>query len=422
MRLQNVLHDDNAHPSIRAAGRSPMTTLRVLVDAVPAPGRAFGYALVDAAGRVAARGRGEPSQWPRADTRVAIVDAPLVHVAALKLPPIQPARLADAVRFALDDQLAAATDSMHIAHGAQAKDGRVQAIALARDLMRAIDERMPGFARIVALPSLLPARADWQWAYDRDGRGFLLRPDASAFAVAASSGAPAEIALAVSQAQRAGRGPARIVAHGPDARSALPSPQIGGVRVESGPSWAWDGTGALAADVAAAPDLRQGAFTAAGQRDGAADARRRWRPALALTLAAVAFSALAGAGTWAYDGIDAWRDERAAISLARDIGQPAQDFAGAIAAISLRYAEARHVAGLAAPDDALPLLARAAPALAALPPGKWKRATYGGGAWTFEFGALDDVARDALLARLSAAGITALAANNPGGVRVRIQA
>jgi hypothetical protein len=400
-----------------------MTTLRVLVDAVPTSRNAFDYALVDASGRVAARGRGAAAQWPRADVRVAIVDAPLVHVAALKLPPIQPARLADAVRFALDDQLAAATDSMHIAHGAQAKDGRVQAIALARDLMQAIDERMPEFARIVALPSLLPASADWQWAYDRDGRGFLKRPDATAFAVgvAAAAAAPPEIALAISQARRAGRAPARIVAHGPDAKSAPPSPQIEGVRVESGPSWAWDGSGALAADVAAAPDLRQGAFTVGGE-PASADSLRRWRPALALTLGALAFGALAGAGSWAYDGIDAWRDERAAIALARDVGVRAQDFAGAITAIASRYAEMRHVAGLAAPDDALPLLARAAPALAALPPGRWKRATYAGGAWTFEFTALDDVVRDALLARLAAAGVTALAATSPGGVRVRIQA
>jgi hypothetical protein len=419
-----MVHDDDSHSSKRSPGRSPMTTLRVLVDDVPVPGRAFDYALVDAAGRVAARGRGEPSQWPRADARVAIVDAPLVHVAALKLPPIQPARLADAVRFALDDQLAAATDSMHIAHGAQAKDGRVQAIALARDLMRAIDACVPDCARIVALPSLLPASVDWQWAYDGDGRGFLQRPDASAFAVAASSAAPAEIALAISQAQRAGRAPARIIAHGPDAKSVPPSREIEGVRVESGQSWAWDGTGVLAADVTAAPDLRQGALAADGDGVGAdaINAHRQWRPALALTLGAIAFCALAGAGTWAYDGIDAWRDQRAAIALAHDVGLPAQDFTGAIAAIATRYADARHVAGLAAPDDALPLLARAAPALAALPPGKWKRATYAGGAWTFEFAALDDGARDALLARLAAAGVTALAATNPGGVRVRIQA
>ena len=177
-----------------------------------------------------------------------------------------------------------------------------------------------------------------------------------------------------------------------------------------------------AVDVAVAPDLRQGAFTVGGEPAAVANEHRRWRPALALALGALAFGALAGAGTWAYDGIDAWRDERAAIALARDVGVRAQDFAGAITAIATRYAETRHVAGLAAPDDALPLLARAAPALAALPPGKWKRATYAGGAWTFEFAALDDVARDALLARLAAAGVTALAATNPGGVRVRIQA
>ncbi len=45
-------------------------------------------------------------------------------------------------------------------------------------------------------------------------------------------------------------------------------------------------------------------------------------------------------------------------------------------AITRRYAEARHRAGLAAPADALPLLARAAPALAALPAGVLRTAAY----------------------------------------------
>ena len=78
-------------------------------------------------------------------------------------------------------------------------------------------------------------------------------------------------------------------------------------------------------------------------------------------------------------------------------------------------------ARLSAPDDALPLLARAAPALAAVPAGKWKRAVYASGAWTLEFATLDDAVRDALIRRLADAGLTALHANNAGGLRVRIQ-
>src|SRR6185312_10357627 len=148
-----------------------MTTLRILVDAMPDAGRAFAWALVDA-GRVRQRGHAPPGEWPRAETTVAIVDAPLVHVAALVLPPIPGARLGDAVRYALDDQLAAAADTLHIVHGPQASDGRVVAVAASRALVDAIAARLPAGARIVALPALLPRAADWQWAIDDGGHGF----------------------------------------------------------------------------------------------------------------------------------------------------------------------------------------------------------------------------------------------------------
>jgi hypothetical protein len=170
--------------------------------------------------------------------------------------------------------------------------------------------------------------------------------------------------------------------------------------------------------------LRQGEFVdAALRRDHAATARA-WRPALAIALAALAVFAVASVGTWIYNGVDAWRDQRAAIALARDAGagNEAADFASAMATIAQRYTDAQHAARAAAPGDALPLLARAAPALAAVPAGKWKRAVYASGAWTLEFSALDDATRDALVRRLAGAGLTALSATSAGGLRVRIQA
>jgi hypothetical protein len=395
-----------------------MTTLRILVDGMPDADRAFAWALVDGA-RVRERGS-PPRGWPRADATVAIVDAPLVHVAALALPPIPGSRLDDAVRYALDDQLAAAADTLHIARGPQRADGRVVAVAASRALVEAIDARLPRGARIVALPTLLPAAADWQWALDDDGHGFLARPDGSAIAVASAPPPPAEIVLALNHARRTAAAPARIVVHGRDAAAALPATSIDGVALVHGATFAWDGSGAIGGDPAAVPDLRPHAARAGPVARH--DARRAWRPSLALAAAALAFFVLAGLGTWAHDALARWQDEREALALAREVGAPARDFAGAMQAIAARYAASRHAARQPAPSDALTLLARAAPALAAVPAGQWKRATYASGAWTFEFGALGEGVRDALVARLTAAGVTALAASSASGVRVRIEA
>jgi Type II secretion system (T2SS), protein L len=399
-----------------------MTTLRVLVDAEPSPGRGFAYALVDGNGRAMKRGRGDASQWPAADRRIAIVDAPLVLVAAPKLPPIGAARLGEAVRYALDDQAASAADAMHIAHGAQRADGHVVAIALARSLMRAIVAELPAFDRIVALPTLLPPTADWQWARLDDGHGFLLRPGGSALATGAAD-APPEIALAIGQARRAARAPARIVVRAGEAHAALPASAIDAVPIVAGARWNWDGSAGDDVDADAAPDLRQGEFApAAALRGDAAAMRARWRPAIVLASIAVAWFALAALGSAAWYAFDAWRDDHAARELAHRVGAESSDFAGAIAAIGARYADARHAAREAAPTDALPLLARAAPALAGVPPGKWRRAVYASGAWTFEFAPLDAATRDALVARLSAAGLTPLTADSAAGLRLRVQA
>ena len=70
----------------------------------------------------------------------------------------------------------------------------------------------------------------------------------------------------------------------------------------------------------------------------------------------------------------------------------------------------------------MPLLARAAPALAALPAAAVKSAIYADGAWTFELAALDAPALAALDRRLQDAGLTALQAKTSAGHRMRVTA
>ena len=79
--------------------------------------------------------------------------------------------------------------------------------------------------------------------------------------------------------------------------------------------------------------------------------------------------------------------------------------------------------GSPAPDDALPLLARASAALAALPPGTVKSAVYSDGHWTFDLGRVDAGAGAARLdARMRAGGIPALVATSAAGTRIRVGA
>jgi hypothetical protein len=68
----------------------------------------------------------------------------------------------------------------------------------------------------------------------------------------------------------------------------------------------------------------------------------------------------------------------------------------------------------------MPVLARAAPALAALPAGALKTATWSGGAWTLDFVPMDDAILAGLSVRLSNAGLAVLHARTASGVRARI--
>ena len=92
----------------------------------------------------------------------------------------------------------------------------------------------------------------------------------------------------------------------------------------------------------------------------------------------------------------------------------------AATALGKRYADVRHRAGLAAPGDALPLLARAAPALGALPAGALKSATYAGSTWTFDLGKIDPAHAASLDRKFAAAGLATLAATTATGTRMRI--
>ena len=148
---------------------------------------------------------------------------------------------------------------------------------------------------------------------------------------------------------------------------------------------------------------------------------RLFRPALAIAGVALALHVSATLAQWAWFKWSDWRSARALVELARDAGMPdATSPDAALRAIARRHADLRHRAGLSAPADALPLLARAAPALSALPAGALKSAIYADGAWTMELASLDGASLAAMDRSLSNAGVSALQAKTSAGHRVRI--
>lgn len=392
-----------------------MSTIRVLLNAAPEAGRADVWALFDENERVVQSGRGKPDAWPVAERREAVLAAACVRIVGLRLPPIPADRVAAAVSFALEDQLAGPADEQHIAVSMQQSDGTVEAIVANRGLVAALAAQ---FDRVLAEPALAPRPKvrRWIWYTSGAGGGFVRKPDGSAFATSEHRGVPAELSLALDHAVRASSAPVEVAtAFAIDATTQAAFARHAGVAFVPTDAWRWDAAGSAA--FAAGTDMRQGEFARATPEIVRGSARL-FRLAATIAALAIVLHIAASIGEWVALGVADWRAKSALSSLAGDAGVAGTDDPGM--AIARHYANARHRAGLTAPADALPLLARAAPALAALPAGVLKTATYADGRWTFDLAKSDVSATARLERQLAGAGLATLQAANASGVRMRV--
>jgi hypothetical protein len=281
--------------------------------------------------------------------------------------------------------------------------------------------------RIVAEPDLAPVGPGWRWcAGASDDAGFVRCVDGSAFPVDAptSDGAlPPALALALARAARNGSLPAEVVVDARFADGLLARwHRETGVVFRKGAPWQWHVASATA--FADALDLSP---AAGAPEPGTQRAPRfpTFKLALAIAATALALHVVATVADWAWLRLESRQTARTLETLAVDAGVPretASDPARARTAIAQRYAEIRHAHGLTAPDDALPLLARAAPALAALPPGAVRSLVYAEGHWTLDLTRSDAVLLSDLDARLRQAGVPAVAAAGNAGARIRLGA
>lgn len=406
-----------------------MTTLRVLLAHPPSPEREIAWALFDATGVCTGTGRARPGALPLADRLEAVVAASQVRIATIVVPPIAASRLAGAARFALEDQLAGPPEAQHLAVSARQKNGSVRVAIVDRTLLQAVASGggvLARPARIIAEPDLASAATGWRWCGSEERDGFVRCTDGSAFPVDAPRGdgaLPSELALALAQAARDRAAPSQVHVEAPFAEALLARWQREtGVAFRLGTPWQWH---AVSPDAfAAALDLLPGADTAEAAMSRN-EPTRLFARASWIAGAALVLHVLATAGEWTWLKLDGWRDAREWTSLVASAGLPPEAAATASSArtaLGRRYGELRHAHGLPAPDDALPLLARAAPALAALPTGTVRSATYVDGHWTLDLVRADAATLGDLDVRLRQAGVPALAAVTGAGARIRLGA
>lgn len=138
----------------------PTLVLRLPPLAAAQPLPALDYVLADGDGHALEAGQAQPALLPRADRVVALIDAQDATLLAADLPALPPARLAAALRGALEDRLLQDADELHLATGPADETGAfhhacaVPAVPLAQavaELARAGREPQ----RVVPEPALL---------------------------------------------------------------------------------------------------------------------------------------------------------------------------------------------------------------------------------------------------------------------------
>jgi len=405
------------------------TTLRVFVAEPPAEQREADWALFDAAGRLTRSGRGVPDAWPDAERREAVIAATHGRLVTLAVPPLPPGRAEAAARYALEDQLAEASDDSHVALAPQRADGGLRVAIVADAWMAAFADAsrrcdLDWDRAILESDLALTAPRTWRWCATSVTRPGFARSDGGAtIAIGPAQGdaPPAELAVALSRGGAEAPKTIRVDAEGATPALLARARSVTGIEFVAGTPWRW--AEASAAAYAGAIDLLCGRY-GAPPRTLARDAGRLLRPALWIAAIALGIHVGASVGEWAWLRWQAFALDRDLTTLARaavpEYATGSLADASPLAALARRERDLEHRAGLAARDDFVPLLARAAPALAALPAGAIRSLSYGDGHVLLDLQKIDAAEPLRLQRELTRAGLVAITAPTQGGARLRI--
>jgi type II secretion system protein L len=403
-----------------------MTTLRIYLDAAPDTTRDMDWALFDASERVVRSGRTRSAQWPAAEALEGVVAATHGRIVTLALPPLPAARAAAAVRYALEDQLAGAPEDSHLALAPQAPDGSLRVAIVAdswmRSLMSSSQSMNLRWRRLVLESDLAqPPEGGWCWcAPTLQSAGFVRTAEGATLAVGPALGEtpPDELVSAIAGRRELAPRQVRVDVAGVMAPLLAQSQKITGVEFVAGRPWRWS---------AAAPAAWKNAIDLhADAPGGVAPVPRATvigvlRPALWVAACALGIHVLASVGQWGWLYWQSLQLQREIAALAQTAA-PEEVAAGVapIGALARRDALLRHRAGRAADDDALPLLSRAAPALATLPAGALRSLHYVDAHVVIELQQQDAAQAARVQRELQRNGLVVIAAPTANGARLRI--
>jgi len=321
----------------------------------------FAWMLFDARGHVLREGTAPLAEIPRADEVEAVLPASRVLFARLKLPKVNAATIRELLPYAVEDRLLADPSHIHAVAGTTRPPGETIVAVIDRDWLQAM---LDALARAGIRPArawsesalLAGGRGDWHVVW-RPARGMLVDDDgvSATFDHDGSQGLPLALRLALDEAASRGERPSSIRVH---REGAVALPDLArwsadaGVAFTPGTQWEVLARGGPSAH---AINLLQGEFAPRSRRD-----LRLPRAALALATAIatlqLAFVALdAGRLQHERSTLEAKREAifRAAFPEAKVVVDPGLQ-------MERNLAELRRTRGMAAEDDFLALLSRAA--------------------------------------------------------------
>lgn len=347
---------------------------------------------------------------PRGVRRVELVVAAAdVLLARTHLPQSARARTPAALAYAAEEQTVADAESQRVTWLGTHDGVDVLAIVDRGLLDRAMATlRACGIAQCDAYcETLLVPRAEGEWSVAWDGsEGFVRSGDIEGCAMdeGDASMPPLSLRLAVDEARDGGSVPQCIAVYGTDddvAPDAHAWSRELGVPVRLAGLWDWRD----------APLARVARF--ASESRALALSFTRFKTAAAIAAAALGLHAAAATIDWARLAREESALERSMEARFRAAFPEAVAVVDPALQMRRKVADARHAAGRSDAADFLPVAARVAEAMKALPGGTLREAAYEGGRLRLRLAPMPDAALQSLLARLREAGLSV----DPGGAR-----
>jgi general secretion pathway protein L len=302
---------------------------------------------------------------PRGADVELIVPASRVLLTRIKLPPGNPQRLGEVASYAVEDKLLGDPDTIHAAVGSRGADGTTTAAIVDRAWLTSVQNQFSTAGRqpirAVSEIATVPVSPDSWNVIWHGNQGWLRTIEDQGLVVdSADQGAPLALLLALQEARAINAVPERIIVHAAEDH-ALPVlarwEQELGVPIEAGPPWTWQ---RIDAPLKHGINLLQGPF--APSRSGA-ELLQHYRVPVFLAAGILGLYLIVGIVDWAWLKWQEHSLKTQMIEAFKTAFPDAKTIVDAPLQMQRNVADLKRAHGEAQPEDFLPLLANALPAI-----------------------------------------------------------